>query len=162
MEILGRGEYATIFQHPAQPNQVVRMSLKSDGWFFYARRIRSVLFTINYGPRMAAMTRLGEAWIAVTDKLNPLSKENLELVPTLKWMIDKDPLLEPKENLQGKLRKTHSDIDWFITAYLKGAGPINDSCFMERDGKIVVNHPFPEMTFSQETFLAEQYKDATV
>jgi len=154
---LGGGEHATIFRHPSSADLAIRISNDNDGWLFYARRVRNVLRTINYGPRLLAIQRIGDKWVSVTDSLRPVSSRNARYLPVLREILAGNPLSDEQKDMRVDIRKQHQDIDWFISNYLKGADSLKDDDFMERGGKIVFNDPYAEMSGPQRIFMNENY-----
>lgn len=148
LKFVDEGRYAKIYEHPLDPEMVVRVTKGYDPWFAYAESLKGGdEDQIKYGPDLYDMGYVEiegqDYWIAVTDRLEPLKEDDEVLRATARavsryvdsWgygeftMDDEDLLWE------------HPGLAEFLDEYCEGMTDFDLSNFMMRGDTLVVNDP---------------------
>lgn len=146
LKFIGKGQYARIYEHPSDPEMVVRVAKGYDPWFVYTESLKGGDDDhIQYGPSLYDMAHVEiegqDYWIAVTARLEPLKEDDAVMRDTARaigryvdsWgygeftMDDEDLLWE------------HPGLTEFLDEYCEGMTDFDLSNFMMRGDTLVVN-----------------------
>lgn len=154
---VGYGTAATIFEHPVDPDLIIRISDYPDGWFMYADetlRIEEEDGGIKtYRPKVHWIGNREHTWIAASERLEPIEAESrLALVA--------DAVIRALLN--------GGDDDWIAVediapgfrefcAGLNARLDLRDTNFMRRGETLIFNDPYSAIPFGLEPFLRDRY-----
>jgi hypothetical protein len=148
LKFVDEGRYAKIYEHPDDPEMVVRVARGYDAWFVYAESLKGGdEDQIKYGPDLYDMAHIEiegqDYWIAVTERLKPLKEDDEVLRDTARAVGRYVNSWE-----YGEFDLDDEDILWeqpglteFLDEYCQDMTDFDVSNFMLRGDVLVVNDP---------------------
>ena len=150
-KVRGSGSYAVVIEHPEDPELVIRISARNDGWIDYALKNQAH----EYAPRLFAVACTGSVWISITERLNPLSleasseaaiKSAIDAMVMLNKRVAQD--LHPNAFSPEELKKHQAwkGLTEFLQQFLGLENcDLKEANIMMRKGVPVANDPIAEM-----------------
>lgn len=151
------GTAAAIFDHPDDPDLVLRLTDYPDGWFRYADDTMSLErddgVTQSFRPTVHWMADVGGIFVAVTERLEPIE--------------DGSPL---SSVVEAAIEALSGDLDRWIDVERLAPGfrrfcagldaklDLRPTNFLRRGDTLVFNDPYSEIPFSLEENLRERYR----
>jgi hypothetical protein len=149
LKFLGAGGYATVYQHPADPELVVRFSSGFDGWFAYAERLKQEVGSpeTGYGPRMHDMAYLqiegDDYWVGLSERLTKIDVLDIPRAEIIRAVqcYAAPHRYERAEEGDLALLAAQPGLKEFIDRYCGEMEDFHAGNFMLRGDELVVNDP---------------------
>jgi hypothetical protein len=156
---VGRGDAAAVFDHPSDPDLVVRVSDYPDGWFAYADLVDRRLDgrALRHAPMATALVVRDGVWIALCERLDLISSEDSE---ALTWMNTAREIASRRRPAEGRLdsfRAAQPGFEELLAALPAAARDLRPSNFMMRGRSLVLNDPWAAMTPADEARMKAEY-----
>lgn len=185
LKLLGRGDLARVYEHPADPDLVVRISEGDDGWIAYALGISAdgeigahpTAEWSQHAPRVVDLAFVPHAdfdpmcswdahrWVSVTERLSPMPRAQDAAWRAVRQLAHPARPITSSDELK-HLARTYPDLPAFVEDW---SGMLKDvdkgSNFMMRGDTLVVNDPIgcmraPQMESAIERFSLEARRGA--
>jgi hypothetical protein len=150
LKLLGSGGYARVYEHPSDPELVVRVApaSKFDAWFVYAESlVDGNYWMTQHGPSLRGMAYMEVegrgCWVGIAERLKKIDDEFSDLYDTMRAV---GRYVNPEEygdcELEDEdLLHERPGLPEFLDRYCRGTTDFHRDNFLLRGDALVVNDP---------------------